>query len=44
MINAAKGLPLFLFLDPCGVGIPFSELTRSCQAPAVGNWPPPRFC
>jgi three-Cys-motif partner protein len=29
VITAAQGLPLFLFLDPCGVGIPFSGLTSS---------------
>jgi hypothetical protein len=40
VIVAARGLPLFLFLDPCGVGIPFSELTRVLSGPRRNTWPP----
>jgi three-Cys-motif partner protein len=40
VIAAARGLPLFLFFDPCGVGIPFSELTRILSGPRRDNWPP----
>ena len=40
VINAARGLPLFLFLDPCGVGIPFSELTGVLSGPRRDRWPP----
>jgi three-Cys-motif partner protein len=41
VIDAAQGLPLFLFLDPCGVGIPFSELTKVLSGPRQANrWPP----
>jgi three-Cys-motif partner protein len=40
VIDAARGLPLFLFLDPCGVGISFSELTRVLSGPRRDTWPP----
>ncbi len=40
VIDTAQGLPLFLFLDPCGVGIPFSELTRVLSGPRRDTWPP----
>lgn len=40
VIEAARGLPLFLFLDPCGVGIPFDELTRVLSGPRRDVWPP----
>jgi three-Cys-motif partner protein len=40
VIDAARGLPLFLFLDPCGLGISFSELTRILSGPRRDNWPP----
>jgi three-Cys-motif partner protein len=40
VIEAARGLPLFLFLDPCGVGIPFEELTRVLSGPRRDVWPP----
>jgi hypothetical protein len=36
----AGGKPLFLFLDPCGLGIPFSVLTRTLSGPRVAQWPP----
>lgn len=28
VVSAAKGVPLFLFLDPCGLGLPFSTLSH----------------
>lgn len=28
IVAAARGIPLFLFLDPCGAGLPFTELSR----------------
>jgi three-Cys-motif partner protein len=40
IINAARGEPLFLFLDPCGLGIPFSILTRTLSGPRTAKWPP----
>jgi three-Cys-motif partner protein len=40
VIEAARGLPLFMFLDPCGVGIPFSELTKVLSGPRRDVWPP----
>ena len=40
VLNAAEGLPLFLFLDPCGLGIPFSDLTGMLSGPRRDTWPP----
>lgn len=40
VIAAAQGLPLFLFLDPCGLGIPFPDLTGILSGPRRGTWPP----
>ncbi len=40
VLAAAQGLPLFLFLDPCGLGIPFSDLTKVLSGPRSGRWPP----
>lgn len=40
VLVAAQGLPLFLFLDPCGLGIPFSDLTRVLSGPRRDRWPP----
>ncbi|SFD74892.1 three-Cys-motif partner protein TcmP [Streptomyces aidingensis] len=40
---AAVGQPLFLFLDPCGLTLPFDELVRVLadqRRPGAGNWPP----
>ncbi|MEU0427451.1 three-Cys-motif partner protein TcmP [Streptomyces canus] len=28
IVEAATGIPLFLFLDPCGAGLPFADLAR----------------
>jgi three-Cys-motif partner protein len=38
--DAAQGLPLFLFLDPCGVGLPFTDLTGILSGPRRDTWPP----
>lgn len=40
VIAAATGLPLFLFLDPCGLGIPFSVLVKTLTGPRASTWPP----
>jgi three-Cys-motif partner protein len=40
VIASAQGMSLFLFLDPCGLGIPFSDLTRVLSGPRRGRWPP----
>lgn len=40
VIAAAAGLPLFLFLDPCGLGIPFSVLVQALTGPRAATWPP----
>lgn len=40
VIVAAEGMPLFLFLDPCGLGIPFSVLARTLTGPRAVRWPP----
>jgi three-Cys-motif partner protein len=40
VIKAADGLPLFLFLDPCGLGVPFSELAGILSGPRSAVWPP----
>jgi three-Cys-motif partner protein len=40
VIDAADEKPLFLFLDPCGLGIPFSVLTNTLAGPRVSKWPP----
>jgi three-Cys-motif partner protein len=40
LITAAKGLPLFLFLDPCGLGLPFPVLVETLTGPRAARWPP----
>jgi three-Cys-motif partner protein len=40
VIEAAQGKPLFLFLDPCGLGIPFSVLAKTLTGPRAPAWPP----
>jgi three-Cys-motif partner protein len=40
VLTAAQGLPLFLFLDPCGLGIPFSDLAKVLSGPRSDRWPP----
>jgi three-Cys-motif partner protein len=40
VVDAAHEKPLFLFLDPCGLGIPFSMLTRTLSGTRAAKWPP----
>jgi hypothetical protein len=40
VITAANGLPLFLFLDPCGLGLPFPVLVETLTGPRAARWPP----
>ncbi|GCD99664.1 three-Cys-motif partner protein TcmP [Embleya hyalina] len=44
-VAAAVGLPLFLFLDPCGLGVPFERLTGIVNGPRAvpPQWPPTEF-
>lgn len=34
VLKAADGLPLFLFLDPCGLGLPYDTLVKTLNAPS----------
>jgi len=40
VIETAREKSLFLFLDPCGLGIPFSVLTKTLCGPRAATWPP----
>ncbi len=40
VVAAAHDQPLFLFLDPCGLGIPFSMLTKALTGVRSATWPP----
>jgi three-Cys-motif partner protein len=40
VIDAAAGMPLFLFLDPCGLGVPFDVLVNVLTGPRASKWPP----
>jgi three-Cys-motif partner protein len=40
VIAAAAGVPLFLFLDPCGLGLPYCQLTALLSAERSQTWPP----
>jgi three-Cys-motif partner protein len=40
VLGAAKDLPLFLFLDPCGLGMPFSVLAGTLSGLRGAVWPP----
>jgi three-Cys-motif partner protein len=40
VIEAAKGIPLFLFLDPCGALLPFRRLAQTVGAARRGTQPP----
>ena len=42
VLEAAKGLPLFLFLDPCGLGVPFDRLVGVLNS-RPGARPPTEF-
>jgi three-Cys-motif partner protein len=40
VVGAAVGCPLFLFLDPCGLGIPFDRLVSLLRDKRRDRWPP----
>jgi three-Cys-motif partner protein len=41
VVALAAGLPLFLFIDPTGVGLPFEVLVGAMSRPTnARNWPP----
>lgn len=40
VIDSARGVPLFLFLDPCGALLPFRRLARVVGSARRGQWPP----
>ena len=40
VVGAAIGCPLFLFLDPCGLGIPYDRLVRLLGDQRRDRWPP----
>jgi len=39
VIRDAKDVPLFLFLDPCGLGVPFTSLTEMLNGPRAQTYP-----
>lgn len=39
----APGCPLFLFLDPCGLGVPFDHLVGLLNGERRQKWPPTEF-
>ncbi|MGV9248025.1 three-Cys-motif partner protein TcmP [Streptomyces sp. NPDC003710] len=44
VVRAAAGQPLFLFLDPCGLGLPYGRLVGTMAARRrTGTWPPTEF-
>jgi three-Cys-motif partner protein len=41
VVEEAAGIPLFLFVDPTGVGLPFDDLVTALNRPRnAGGWPP----
>ena len=40
VIEHATGVPLFMFLDPCGANIPYADLAAILAGPRRGTWPP----
>jgi three-Cys-motif partner protein len=40
VVRAAVGFPLFLFLDPCGLGIPYDRLVSLLRDKRRDRWPP----
>lgn len=40
VLDAATGAPLFLFLDPTGLGLPYETLTKVLSGQRAGTWPP----
>ncbi|MET8978265.1 three-Cys-motif partner protein TcmP [Streptomyces sp. NPDC004539] len=44
VVGVAAGQPLFLFLDPCGLGLPYGRLVGTMAGRRrTGNWPPTEF-
>jgi three-Cys-motif partner protein len=39
-VTSAEGIPLFLFLDPCGQNVPFELLVNVLGAAREKKWPP----
>jgi three-Cys-motif partner protein len=40
VLEQAAGVPLFLFLDPCGADIPYADLAAVLGGPRRAGWPP----
>jgi three-Cys-motif partner protein len=40
VVATAAGCPLFLFLDPCGLGIPYERLIMLLREERRAGWPP----
>jgi three-Cys-motif partner protein len=40
VVRTAIGCPLFVFLDPCGLGIPYDRLTALLRQERRTQWPP----
>lgn len=40
VVASAEGVPLFLFLDPCGAGVPFNRLRNILNGPRQARRPP----
>jgi three-Cys-motif partner protein len=40
VVRTASGCPLFLFLDPCGLGIPYERLVPLLREERRAVWPP----
>ncbi|MFH0245837.1 three-Cys-motif partner protein TcmP [Streptomyces sp. HK10] len=43
VLRTAAGLPLFLFLDPCGLGLPWHRLTQAMALRRTANRRPTEF-
>jgi three-Cys-motif partner protein len=39
VVRQASGVPLFMFLDPCGVALPFARLVSVMTGPRAGTFP-----
>jgi three-Cys-motif partner protein len=39
VVNKAMGVPLFMFLDPCGVALPYADLVSVLTGPRADAWP-----
>lgn len=43
VVASAVGCPLFLFLDPCGLGLPFDRMSGLLNGERKKGWPPTEF-